>query len=48
MSLRIVYVCERREFATLEAAQRFADKFYQRDKTIVAITSRVKRIRGVK
>lgn len=44
-SARMVYVCERREFETLVEAQTFADRFYQRDRTIVAITTRTKRAR---
>lgn len=41
----IVYVCERREFKTLSEAQQFADKLFQRDRTVVAITTRKKRAR---
>lgn len=35
-----VYICERRKFATLDAARAYAQKWYERYRIIVAITER--------
>lgn len=44
--MKTVYVCERRTFDTLEAAQALANKYFQRWGVVVAITARVKRVRN--
>lgn len=38
-----VFVCERRKFATLEAAREYAAKYFARWRVVVAITERVSR-----
>ncbi len=38
--MKTVYICERRRFDTLEDASRYAAKWFERYKIVVAITSK--------